>query len=126
MLLINIEQRRHLSTSEKETVSATDEDIIADLVEHHEQFLVSLQSRLTKLQVIHRFWQRNDVRGAINAMEEMSDHSVGISGSSVLREKSDVITLDICTCLLPPLTGLLDSQMERYARNVVIWAYFLL
>ncbi|KAK1311915.1 hypothetical protein QJS10_CPA07g00296 [Acorus calamus] len=68
--------RRCFSSSEKETVSASDEDIIADLVEHHEQFLVSLQSWLTKLQVIYRFWQRNDVRGAIKAMEKMADHSV--------------------------------------------------
>ncbi|KAK1305446.1 hypothetical protein QJS10_CPB11g02391 [Acorus calamus] len=106
--------RRRLSSSEKETVSASDEDIIADLVEHREQFLVSLQSRLTKLQVIHRFWQRNDVRGAINAMEKMSDHSVFADMICNLMEKSDVITLDICTCLLPLLTGLLDSQMDRH------------
>lgn len=30
------------------------------------------------LQVIHRFWERNDVKGAIAALEKMSDHAVCI------------------------------------------------
>lgn len=33
---------------------------------------------------------------------------------SVLTEKAETITLDLCSCLLPLLTGLLDSQTERY------------
>lgn len=27
-------------------------------------------------QVIQRFWERNDVKGAITALEKMSDHAV--------------------------------------------------
>ncbi|RVX16162.1 hypothetical protein CK203_014607 [Vitis vinifera] len=30
------------------------------------------------LQVVHRFWERNDIKGAIGAMEKMADHSVSI------------------------------------------------
>lgn len=33
---------------------------------------------------------------------------------SVLMEKSDTITLDLCTSLMPLLNTLLDSKMERY------------
>ncbi|KAK9106251.1 hypothetical protein Syun_022262 [Stephania yunnanensis] len=39
-----------LSSSDKQTVSASDDDAIADLLELHDQFLGSMQDRLTKLQ----------------------------------------------------------------------------
>lgn len=32
---------------------------------------------------------------------------------SLLAEKTDVVTLDICSCLLPLLTGLVESDMDR-------------
>ena len=32
-----------------------------------------------------------------------------------LKDKGDIVTLDICTSLLPLLTGLLESNMDRYA-----------
>lgn len=31
----------------------------------------------------------------------------------LLAEKTDVVTLDICSCLLPLLTGLVESDMDR-------------
>lgn len=39
-------------STEKATVSASDEDSIADLMEQHDQFLSSTQARLAKLQVL--------------------------------------------------------------------------
>lgn len=33
---------------------------------------------------------------------------------SFLTEKNDIITLEICTCLLPLLVGLLESNVHRY------------
>ncbi|XP_058099733.1 katanin p80 WD40 repeat-containing subunit B1 homolog KTN80.3 [Magnolia sinica] len=101
-------------STEKETVSASDEDAIADVVEQHDQFFSSMQSRLTKLQIVRRFWERNDLKGAISALEKMSDHAVLADVISVLMEKSDVVTLDICTCLLPVLTSLIESKMDRH------------
>lgn len=38
------------------------------------------------LQVVHRFWERNDIKGAIGAMEKMADHSVSILHSTVSLE----------------------------------------
>lgn len=32
---------------------------------------------------------------------------------SVLVEKMEILTLDLFSCLLPVLTGLLDSKIER-------------
>ncbi|KAJ0963968.1 hypothetical protein J5N97_029090 [Dioscorea zingiberensis] len=103
----------------KETVSASDEDAIADLTEQHEQFINAAQSRLTKLQLTvsvgsSRLWERNDIRGVINAMEKMSDHAVSADVINVLMAKVDIITLDLCTCLLPLLTSLLESKMDRH------------
>ncbi|KAL1184029.1 hypothetical protein V6Z11_A01G015300 [Gossypium hirsutum] len=83
-------QRRRCSSSvEKEMPSATDEDAVADVMEQHDQFIGSMQSRLAKLQVLA------DVM-------------------SIVTEKIDIVTLEICTSLLPLLSGLLGSDMDRH------------
>ncbi|XP_057478052.1 katanin p80 WD40 repeat-containing subunit B1 homolog KTN80.3-like isoform X1 [Actinidia eriantha] len=110
---LQVNTRRHLSP-EKEMVSASDKDVIVDVMEQHDQFVGSLQSRLGKLQIVHRFWERHDVRGAIGAMEKMADHAVLADVISFLTEKPDIISLEICTSLLPLLTGLLESNVDRY------------
>ncbi|KAK8368070.1 hypothetical protein V6Z12_A01G014800 [Gossypium hirsutum] len=108
-------QRRRCSSSvEKEMPSATDEDAVADVMEQHDQFIGSMQSRLAKLQVVHRLWERNDIKGAIGAMEKMSDHGVLADVMSIVTEKIDIVTLEICTSLLPLLSGLLGSDMDRH------------
>ncbi|KAL2518576.1 Transducin/WD40 repeat-like superfamily protein [Abeliophyllum distichum] len=101
-------------TGENESVSASEEDAIADMMEQHEQFVGSMQSRLAKLQVVHNYWQRYDIKGALSAMEKMADHCVLADVMCLLAEKTDIVTLDICTCLLPLLSGLLDSDMDRH------------
>ncbi|XP_042417942.1 katanin p80 WD40 repeat-containing subunit B1 homolog KTN80.3-like isoform X2 [Zingiber officinale] len=101
--------------AEEETISALDEDSIAFLLKKHDQFLNLVQSRLTKLQIVHRLWQRNDVKGVINAIEQMSDHGVSSDVVDNLKDKSDLITLEICTSLLPLLTSLLESKMDRHS-----------
>ncbi|XP_006848621.2 katanin p80 WD40 repeat-containing subunit B1 homolog isoform X1 [Amborella trichopoda] len=106
--------RGHSQSVEREMAPPSDESVIDDVIRQRDQFMSSMQSRLTKLQVVRRFWERNDVKGAINAMQKMSDHSVFADVISILMEKSDSITLEICTCLLPLLSSLLDSKMDRH------------
>lgn len=106
--------RCYPSTDENESVSASDEDTIADLIEQHDQFVGSMKSRLGKLQVVLNYWQRHDIKGALSATSKMGDHSVLADVTSLLAEKTDVITLDICSCLLPLLTGLVESDMDRH------------
>ena len=55
LYILPTEQRGRVPSAEKETLSASDEDTIADLLEQHHQFMNSAQSRLTKLQVIDIF-----------------------------------------------------------------------
>ncbi|KAI8527811.1 hypothetical protein RHMOL_Rhmol12G0103100 [Rhododendron molle] len=105
--------RRHLSPG-KEAVSTSDKDAVTDIMDEHAHFIGSMQSRLGKLQIVHRYWEMHDVRGAIGAMEKMADHAVLADVISFLTEKPDIITLDTCTCLLPLLTGLLESSMDRH------------
>uniref|UniRef100_A0A0E0KWU3 Katanin p80 WD40 repeat-containing subunit B1 homolog n=1 Tax=Oryza punctata TaxID=4537 RepID=A0A0E0KWU3_ORYPU len=93
---------------------ASDEDVLSVLMEQHELFLSSTRSRLTKLQIVHQMWQRNDIRGVIAAMEKMSDHAVSADVASVLMEKSETVTLDLCTVILPVLTDLLESKTDRH------------
>ncbi|KAL1556481.1 katanin p80 WD40 repeat-containing subunit B1 KTN80.4-like [Salvia divinorum] len=106
--------RSYPSPDENESVSASDEDTIADLIEQHDQFVGSMKSRLGKLQVVLNFWQRHDIRGALSAISKMGDQSVLADVMSLLAEKTDVVTLDICSCLLPLLTGLVESDMDRH------------
>ncbi|PKA65250.1 Katanin p80 WD40 repeat-containing subunit B1 like [Apostasia shenzhenica] len=105
--------RGRSSSMRNETVSASDEDAIADLLEHHGQFIETAQSRLTKLRLVQRLWERKDIKGMVGALEKLSDHAVSADVFSVLVDRSDIITLDLCTCLLPPLTSLLESKMDR-------------
>ncbi|KAI3982775.1 hypothetical protein MKX01_010258, partial [Papaver californicum] len=107
-----LNQRGSAPSVEKETVLASDEDVISDLTEQHNEFLGSMQSRLTKLQVIHRYLERKDVKAAFSAMEKMADHAIVAAVISVLAQKPDIITLDLCACLLPLLASLLESKMD--------------
>ncbi|CAN4080939.1 unnamed protein product [Withania somnifera] len=95
-------------------ISAADEDIIADLMEQHSEFVGTMQSRLAKLQVVYLYWRRHDIKGAVSVMEKMADHAVLSELVSFLAEKNDIVTLEICTCLLPLLTVLLESKLDRH------------
>ncbi|TKY71647.1 Katanin p80 WD40 repeat-containing subunit B1-like [Spatholobus suberectus] len=96
--------------------SANEEEIIESLMQTHDVTLSNLRSRLTKLQVVRHFWERNDIKGAINALRKLPDQSVQADVISVLVEKMDILTLDLFSCLLPVLTGLLDSKIERHVK----------
>ena len=49
--MLKLKQRGRTSSIKKEMVSASDDDVIADLLEQHGQFVRSMQSRSAKLQV---------------------------------------------------------------------------
>ncbi|KAK4766160.1 hypothetical protein SAY87_007802 [Trapa incisa] len=98
---------------EKET-PANDEDAVVDVMENHDQFVSSMYARLAKLQVIRGHWDRRDIKGSVNIMEKMSDHYVLADVVGILSEKIDVVSLDVFTSLLPLLTGLLESDVDRH------------
>ncbi|XP_051145043.1 katanin p80 WD40 repeat-containing subunit B1 homolog KTN80.4-like isoform X2 [Andrographis paniculata] len=106
--------RSYPVTEENESVSANDEDAVVDLMEMHNQFMGIMKSRMSKLQVIFNFWQRHDIKGALNSIGKMSDHSVLADVISILADKTDMVTLDICSCLLPLLSELVESEMDRH------------
>ncbi|XP_057499373.1 katanin p80 WD40 repeat-containing subunit B1 homolog KTN80.2-like isoform X2 [Actinidia eriantha] len=106
---------RHPQIPGRELTSGNDGNLTEDLVQSHDVFLSSLRSRLTKLQVVRHFWERNDIKGAIDAMRKLPDHSVQADVIGVLIEKMEILTLDLFSCLLPLLLGLLDSKIERHA-----------
>ncbi|CAL5409784.1 unnamed protein product [Camellia sinensis] len=99
----------------RELTSSNDGDLTEDLMQNHDVFLSTLQSRLTKLQVLRHFWDQNDINGAIDAVRKLPDHSVQADLMSILMEKMEILTLDLFSCLLPVLLGLLDSKIERHA-----------
>eukprot|EP00261_Vitis_vinifera_P017716 XP_010647505.2 PREDICTED: katanin p80 WD40 repeat-containing subunit B1 homolog isoform X1 [Vitis vinifera] len=101
--------------SGRESTAASEENTIEDVIQNHDLFISTLRSRLTKLQVVRHFWEQNDVKGAINALRKLPDHSVQADVVSVLMEKMEILTLDLFSCLLPVLMSLLDSNLERHA-----------
>ncbi|XP_059659418.1 katanin p80 WD40 repeat-containing subunit B1 homolog KTN80.2 isoform X2 [Cornus florida] len=108
-------ERELASANDEKVASANDEKVFEDLMQNHDVLLSTLRSRLTKLQVIRHFWERNDLKGAINAMKKLPDHSVQADVIGVLMEKMEILTLDLFSCLLPVLLSLLDSKMERHS-----------
>ncbi|XP_022720507.1 katanin p80 WD40 repeat-containing subunit B1 homolog isoform X2 [Durio zibethinus] len=97
-----------------ESISANDGNITESLMQMHDVVLSTFRSRLTKLQVVRHFWEKNDIKGAIGALRKLPDHSVQADVISVLMEKMEILTLDLFSGLLPVLMGLLDSKMERH------------
>ncbi|XP_057764531.1 katanin p80 WD40 repeat-containing subunit B1 homolog KTN80.4 isoform X2 [Salvia miltiorrhiza] len=92
-----------------------DNNVLENLMQSHDVLLSTFRSRLTKLQVVRHFWERNDVKGAINAVKRLPDLSVQADVVGVLIERMEVITLDLFSSLLPVLLGLLESKAERHA-----------
>ncbi|CAK8530490.1 unnamed protein product [Lathyrus sativus] len=102
--------------SQRDSNSSNEMAIVEGLMETHDATLSNLRSRLTKLQVVRHFWERNDIKGAINALRKLPDQSVQADVISILMEKMEILTLDLLSSLLPVLTGLLDSKTERHVK----------
>ncbi|KAK9681854.1 hypothetical protein RND81_10G032000 [Saponaria officinalis] len=102
--------------SGRELPSASDTNVIEDLLQNHDALLSGLRSRLTKLQMIRHLWERNDIKGALNALRKLPDQSVHADVISVLMEKMEIINMELFSCMLPILIHLMDSKMERHSK----------
>ncbi|KAD4982367.1 hypothetical protein E3N88_19038 [Mikania micrantha] len=100
--------------SRRDLTVKNDDDLAEVLMLDHNFILSTLRSRLTKLQVIQHFWDQNDTRGGINALQKLPDHDVQADVISVMLGNTESLTLDHFSCLLPLLSRLLDSQTERH------------
>lgn len=109
--------RRRSLVAREQSASAGDEDDIADLMENHQEFIHAVKSRLTKLEVVYRCWHNNDVKGSIDATRRIQDLDVTADIISVLMENDNSITLDICTCVLPLASSVLEkSSYDRHLK----------
>ncbi|RLN41318.1 hypothetical protein C2845_PM01G38440 [Panicum miliaceum] len=106
--------RLHPALPGKLSASASDEDDMYGLTENHQEFIHVMKSRLTKLEVVYRYWQRNDIRGSIDATWRMLDFAVTTDIINTLMENSNCITLDICASLLLLSSSLLESKYDRH------------
>ncbi|XP_074272163.1 katanin p80 WD40 repeat-containing subunit B1 homolog KTN80.1-like [Silene latifolia] len=102
--------------SGRELTCVNETSVIEGLMQNHDVLLSSLRSRLTDLQMVRHLWERNDIKGAINALMKLSDHSVQADVIGVLMEKMEIVTMDLFSCMIPVLVSLLDSKIERHAK----------
>ncbi|CAH8365073.1 unnamed protein product [Eruca vesicaria subsp. sativa] len=107
-------QRGNHMPVEQGNDSPSEDNIVEDIMGKHDQFVSSMQSRLAKLQVVRRYWERNDVKNTIGSMEKMADNAVTADVLSIITERNEIMTLDTCTSLLPILTALLGSDMDQH------------
>ncbi|XP_010476019.1 PREDICTED: katanin p80 WD40 repeat-containing subunit B1 homolog isoform X3 [Camelina sativa] len=105
----NLPQKEEPQISGREN----DSEITDTLMQTHDEFLSTLQSRLAKLQIVRHFWERSDVKGAIEALRKLTDQSVQADVISILTDKIEILTLDMFSQLVPVLTSLLGSRTER-------------
>ncbi|KAJ3674934.1 hypothetical protein LUZ60_005550 [Juncus effusus] len=104
----NEEELMQLAVIDEESV------ICNALMENHDFFINSLKSRLTKLQVVRHFLEKDGIKGAIDAVSKLPDHSVQVDLISGLKEKVQGFNLELFSCLLPILVGLLSSKIDRH------------
>ncbi|XP_021740495.1 katanin p80 WD40 repeat-containing subunit B1 homolog isoform X2 [Chenopodium quinoa] len=109
-------EKEEPQVSGRESASASDAYFVEDLMQNHDALLNGLRSRLKKLQMVRHLWERNDIKGAITSLKKLPDHSVQADVISVFMEKMDIVTMDLFSCMLPILVGLLDSKLERHAK----------
>ncbi|XP_010493465.1 PREDICTED: katanin p80 WD40 repeat-containing subunit B1 homolog [Camelina sativa] len=107
-------QRGNHMPVEQGVDSPSEDNIVEDIMGKHDQFVSSMQSRLAKLQVVRRYWERNDVKNSIGSIEKMADNAVTADVLSIITERNETLTLDNCTSLLPLLTALLGSDMDQH------------
>ncbi|CAC08339.1 katanin p80 subunit-like protein [Arabidopsis thaliana] len=109
-----LKQRGNHVPVDQGITSASEEDIVADIMGQHDQFVSSMHSRLAKLQVVRRYWERNDIKNSISSIEKMADNAVIADVLLIVNERPEILTLDTCTSLLPLLTALLGSNMDSH------------
>ncbi|KAL9234095.1 hypothetical protein vseg_009003 [Gypsophila vaccaria] len=102
--------------SGRELTRVNDENVIDELMQNHDVLLSGLRSRLRELRMVRQLWDRSDIKGAVNLLRKLSDHSVQADVIGVLMEKTEIVTMDLFSCMLPVLVGLLDSKMERHVK----------
>eukprot|EP00898_Chlorokybus_atmophyticus_P002757 jgi/Chlat1/3482/Chrsp23S08820 len=93
----------------------SDEDVIQRMLQQNRTMGAILRTRLTNLQVVRTFWSKGDLRGAVDAMQKIAEHSVLVDVVSMLVQKPDIFTLEITAAMLPLLVDLLsNTRHERY------------
>ncbi|KAF3332983.1 katanin p80 WD40 repeat-containing subunit B1 [Carex littledalei] len=103
-----------LAVSEEKLTVDEDTLICNALVQSHDVFINSVKSRVTKLEVVRHFFEKNGIKGAIDAVTKLPDHAVQVDLVGALKEKKEVFDLELFSGLLPVLVGLLSSRTERH------------
>ncbi|KAJ7532830.1 hypothetical protein O6H91_13G021700 [Diphasiastrum complanatum] len=114
-----VQKKDHGFSEEISPSEESESNILEELMRYHNILSSVMQSRLAKLQVVRRFWMKNDVKAAIEATRKMGDNSVLVDFLSIIMDRSDLFTLEICSILVPLLNGLLLTDLESHLKTAL-------
>lgn len=78
-----------------------------------------LAGRLSNMQVVRGFWQRQDTRGAVAAVKRCGDQAVAVDVLGSMIASRAVLSLDVFLEWMPVLEGLLGSQHAKYSGTAI-------
>lgn len=106
--------RWQASFAGRQSKSTIDEDVMAALMENHQEFIHVMKSRKTKLEEAYRCWGGN-IEEFIDATLRISDCAVTADIIIILMENSNnCFTLGSCTSLLHLASSLFESTYDRH------------
>lgn len=111
--------RRHcLQPKQRQANAAEDSSAaysIEQVIQDHRSTLQLLSSRLSTMEMIERFWEQADYKGAADALESANDSALATDLFTAIEDgTSDGYTLEACMHLLPCVRATLHSDAERH------------
>eukprot|EP00735_Rhodelphis_limneticus_P010292 TRINITY_DN3021_c0_g1::TRINITY_DN3021_c0_g1_i1::g.22333::m.22333 TRINITY_DN3021_c0_g1::TRINITY_DN3021_c0_g1_i1::g.22333 ORF type:complete len:239 (-),score=52.27,sp/Q9BVA0/KTNB1_HUMAN/33.33/3e-30,Katanin_con80/PF13925.1/6.8e-30,Katanin_con80/PF13925.1/3.3e+02 TRINITY_DN3021_c0_g1_i1:12-728(-) len=95
----------------------SDLDILEEVGKAHHTMCGILNTRLTNLKVISKFWSQGNVKGMLEMMGQMRDAAVVMDTLGAVNLRSSFMTLDLAFTVFMQLHLLLDSKFETYIQN---------
>ncbi|XP_072762779.1 katanin p80 WD40 repeat-containing subunit B1 isoform X1 [Anoplolepis gracilipes] len=89
-------------------------EVLNSMMRSHDSMMAVLKSRHRSLQIIYSLWHNKDLKAAMESAVAMNDLAIIVDLLGILTLKPTMWNLDLCNCLLGPISDLLQSKYEMY------------
>ncbi|EFN71960.1 Katanin p80 WD40-containing subunit B1 [Camponotus floridanus] len=89
-------------------------EVLNSMMRSHDSMMAVLKNRHRSLQIIYSFWHNKDLKTAVETAVAMNDLAIIVDLLGILTLKPAMWNLDLCNCLLGPISDLLQSKYEMY------------